>query len=275
MQAEKIKVTTPQKIDAISIDIIDDPAHTLRTELDDQSINDLAEDIKRNGLIEPVILRPAGDRYEIVAGHRRFTAVKRTGQVTINAIVRRLTDREATAIKLSENLHRKDVNLLEEAAFYAELIAQMQMTPEEIANLIGRTPEYILNRLEIIQYPTPLQEALEKKLIPLGAAQQLSKIDDPKELEILVKYAVQDGITVRNAENWVNSYFAMKASGAQQVYMEATPEVIRAAAEPLIVCQRCLTGGRLRELMQVWIHRPGGCADQRNQSPDTGKRNEQ
>lgn len=259
------------QITALSIDLVDDPPHAVRTELDDQSINDLAEDIKRNGLIEPIIVRPVGKRFEIVAGHRRFTATKRTGAVKINCIIRTLNDKEATAIKLSENLHRKEVNLLEEAGFYAELIATLGMTAEDIAALIGRTPDYILNRLEIITFPPSLQEALMNKQLALGAAQHLSKIDDPKELEILVKYAVNDGITVRQAENWVLNYFAQKSSGAQGVYADATPDVIRAAAEPLIVCQKCLTGGKIRELMQVWIHRPGGCPADRPQEVANGE----
>lgn len=263
MQKTENKPALQAQITALSLDLIDDPAHAVRTELDDQSINDLAQDIKRNGLIEPVIVRPVGKRFEIVAGHRRFTATKRTGAVKINAIIRELNDKEATAVKLSENLHRKEVNLLEEAGFFAEYINQGLGTPADISQMIGRTEDYILSRLEIITFPPSLQMALMNKQLALGAAQHLAKIDDPKELEILVGYAIKDGVTVRNAENWVLNYFAQKSSGAQQVYLEAQPEAIRAAAEPLIVCQKCLTGGKLRELMQVWIHRPGGCPSDR------------
>ena len=263
MQNVKSKAENTGGLQAISLDLIDDPVHAVRTELDDQSINDLAADIKRNGLIEPIIVRPVGERFEVVAGHRRFTATKRTGGVKINAIVRELDDRAATAVKLSENLHRKDVNLLEEAAFFAEYISLNLGNAADIAAMIGRTEDYVLNRLEIITFPPVLQEALQQKQLALGAAQHLSKIDDPKELEILVKYAIADGITVRNAENWVNNYFMQKAQGAQQVYTDQVPEQIRAAAEPLIPCAKCLMGGKIRELMQVWIHRPGGCAADR------------
>lgn len=260
MQDDKYKDVKQFQITAISLDLIDEPPHAVRSELDDQSINDLAADIKRNGLIEPIVVRPVGERYEVVAGHRRFTATKRTGGVKINAIVRELTDKEATGIKLSENLHRKDVNLLEEAAFFAEYIAQELGSVEDIAAMIGRTPEYILGRLEIIQFPPFLQEALQLKQMPLGAAQQLARIDDLREMETLTKYAVQGGITVRQAENWVENYFAQKASGAQQVYLDAQPDAILAAAEPLIVCERCLTGGFMRELRTAWVHR-GACPE--------------
>ncbi len=254
------KPTLTSQITALSLDLIDDPPKAVRTELDDASINDLAADIKRNGLIEPVIVRPVGERFEIVAGHRRFTAMKRTGAVKINAIVRKLTDKEATGIKLSENLHRKDIDLLEEAAFFAEYISEELGTVADISQMIGRSEEYILGRLEIINFPPFLQDALQLKQMPLGAAQQLVRIDDLREMETLVKYAVQGGITIRQAENWVENYFAQKASGAVQVYMDAQPDAIRAAAEPLIVCERCLTGGFMRDLRTALVHR-GACPE--------------
>lgn len=249
------------QITQISLDLLDDPAHAVRSELDDESINELAADIKRNGLIQPIIVVKRNDRYEVIAGHRRTAASRRAGLVKIPAIVRELTDKQALAVKMSENLYRRDVDLLDEAGFYAELVMEMQMPVSEIAETIGRSEAYVQSRLDIISYPQSFHEALAAKKVTLGVAQELVKIDDEHERETLLQYAIKDGVSVQNAKNWVIYYFAQKQSDAPKVFAEMAPAEVRELGRTKIVCARCNQGAYVSDMVQVWIHR-GVCSVQ-------------
>lgn len=266
-----------QQITHVSIDLIDDPAKAIRTSMDEQGIEDLAADIRRNGLIEPIILvrravhtKPdectdikitpsriycGHTRYEIVAGHRRFTAFKRTGEIKIPAIVRVLNEQEILQVKISENLYRQNVDLLDECAFYAQLVVENEMTAAQIAETIGRSEPYVQMRLDVVSYPESFHEALAEKKITLGAARALATVDDDHERETLLQYAIRDGVTVARAEEWAAYYHRMKAIGTPPVFSEMTPQLVTELAQPKIVCERCNEGAILIELRQAWVHR--------------------
>src|SRR3990167_7076615 len=101
----------------IYTDIIDDPVHAMRSDIDRAELFELADNIKQNGLINPITVRPVGNRYEVVAGHRRLSACKIAGKIKITCVVRALTDAEGFAIKAAENLERVDVDPVDEANF--------------------------------------------------------------------------------------------------------------------------------------------------------------
>lgn len=246
-----------QQIEHLSIDLIDDPVNAMRSELDLQGLQELADDIKRNGLIEPVIVRDLDGRYEVVAGHRRTSACKIAGMIKIPCIVRTLTDHEAIGIKVSENFHRKDVDPIDEALFYAELNVTYSTTIEEIAKAIGRRPEYVQGRLDLLLYPPELMSAIKDKKISLAAAKWLAQIENENDRNIYIEYAVKDGITEDNAKNWYNHWYYQSKQPDPIPVAEYTPEQIRDFGRPKIVCQKCMIGSDIRELQQVYIHRSG------------------
>lgn len=111
-------------VQEIFTDLIDDPVVAMRSELDRNELFELADNIKQNGLINPITIRPSGDRFEVVAGHRRLSACKIAGKIKIACVVRILSDSEVFAIKAAENLERADINPIDESVFIAQYITQ-------------------------------------------------------------------------------------------------------------------------------------------------------
>lgn len=247
-------VDPQQQITHISIDLIDDPTLAMRTELELEPLQELASDIKRNGLIEPIILRVSGDRFEVVAGHRRTAACKIAGMVKIPAIVKTLTDDQALAIKVSENFSRADIDPIDEALFFAELTTTGKFTAAKIAELIGRREEYVQGRLDLLLLPSDIIQALKLKQIKLGVARHLGLITDEKERLIFLEYAIKDGTSEYSARNWYNQWYYNKQINPTQSVADYTPQEIRDIARPKIPCAKCTIASDIRELTQVYIH---------------------
>ena len=154
----------------ISLDVIDDPRIAMRTELDDASLSELMADMKANGLIEPIVVRPVGTRYELVAGARRTRSARLLGWELIEAKSVVCTDEEAFAMRLSENLQRKDVDPVDEASYIGEIMLRTHKDPAEVAAMLHRSAEWIRVRLAVYEMPDYLKQVLATKQISLGAA---------------------------------------------------------------------------------------------------------
>src|SRR3990167_6011329 len=141
-----------ETIQQIGIMLIDPPQMPMRSEITPESVEDLGRDIKQHGLIQPITVRPNGNRFEIVAGHRRFRAAKWAGMAAIPCVVRDLTENEADDIKVRENLYREDINPLDEAKHIHYLIERYHYEPAELAERLGKSKEYLISRYEILQY---------------------------------------------------------------------------------------------------------------------------
>ncbi len=227
-------------IDKIPLDQIDAPKTAMRSDVHDEGIEELASSIKSIGLLQPVLLQRVGERYEIIAGHRRVTAARLAGLVTIDAIVRTPSEPEATRMKLDENLLRVDVNPIDEAIFLAKIMQEHDFGVEKIAEMTRRSPDYISSRLAILQYPDYLIEALGEKQISLGAAEYLAKITDERVRKNYVSYAISGGISVKRAIAWHDSW---KRGGVQANPLdivegdEETGEHFLAHKELCVICQ--------------------------------------
>lgn len=197
-----------QQIQEISIDLIDAPQLAMRSDINDEGIDELADSIKKHGLLQPITVRPADGRFEVIAGHRRFVACRRIGKAKISAIVRETDDREATILTVHENLLRRDVNPVDEAVFLAKVMITHHFGIKEIASLINRSETYIRERVEILDYPDYLIEAIGEKKIGLGAAHCLNKITDDRKRADYVRFAILGGITYTRAFAWLRSWEA-------------------------------------------------------------------
>lgn len=229
-----------EQIQIIPLDQIDAPKTAMRSEVHDEGIEELASSIKTIGLLQPVLLRAVGERYEIIAGHRRVTAARLAGQVTIAAIVRTSSDAEATVQKIHENLMRVDVNPIDEAAFLAKVMQEQDLDVKKIAELTRRSAEYISSRLEILQYPDYLIEAVGEKQITLGAASWLAKITDEQVRRSYVSYAISGGISVKRAIAWHDSWKSGAARSDPTTIVETdaqSGEEREVHKELCIVCQ--------------------------------------
>lgn len=155
-----------------------------RKEFDTDSINELAASIKENGVLQPILLRPKGDKFELVCGERRLRASKIAGKEDIPVVIRTLTDDQALELQIIENLQRKDVHPLEEAFAYKNLISIKKMTPEEISKRVGKTKTYITQRLKLNDIIKQFQEAFYKGQMDLMDAMKLCKLSEADQKEL-------------------------------------------------------------------------------------------
>ena len=244
-----------EKIQNISLDLIDEPGVDIRSRIDQTGLDELAADIKLHGLIQPILLRPRGDRFEIVAGHRRFLAVKSLGVLTISAIVRDIDDAGADIIKLSENFYREDVNIVDEANFFAGIISRYNLTIQKLAEMIHRSDTYIEARLNIINWDTLIQQFLYEDKIGFTVAQYLARIDNQDIRRNWLDIAVRCGITVEQARSWWEQY--QKGILPFKPSEQAVVEIEKGGLGVVIEkeCAICGEKGRIEEMIVVFVHK--------------------
>ncbi|MDD7428544.1 MAG: ParB/RepB/Spo0J family partition protein [Oscillospiraceae bacterium] len=178
-----------------------------RKNFDEAEIQKLAESISEHGLIQPIIVRPIADeRYQIVAGERRWRACKVAGISEIPIIVRELTDEDTAKIALIENIQRADLNPIEEAAAYKQLIDNYGITQEALAKMVGKSRSVIANSVRLLNLPERVQDMLKNDEITVGHAKALAGIDDEGFMIEVAERAANGLLTVRNIERIAAEY---------------------------------------------------------------------
>lgn len=171
-----------------------------RDHFDEEMLASLAASISEVGVIQPIIVREHDDGYELIAGERRWRAAKRAGLPAIPAIVRDSDDTTALESAVVENLHRQDLNALEEAAAYQQLIEDFDMTQEQVASRVGRSRSAVANTIRLLQLPAPVQRLVIEGQLSAGHARALLATPDRGEQEALARRVVAEGLTVRDIE---------------------------------------------------------------------------
>lgn len=172
-----------------------------REVFDDRALQELAMSIKEHGVIQPIIVRNIGDKYEIIAGERRYKASALAGLTKIPAIVRNLDDKESSKVALLENLQRRDLNAIEEARTYQKILELDQMTQEELAKTMGKSQPAIANKLRLLTLPDEVQEALLKEKISERHARSLLSLDSQEQQINLMNQVINQRMTVRELDN--------------------------------------------------------------------------
>lgn len=175
-----------------------------RRHFDEEALASLTASIRELGVLQPILVRPLEEgRYEIIAGERRWRAAKRAGLQTVPAIVRLATDVASLEQALVENLHRQDLNALEEAAAYQQLIEDFHLTHDEVATRVGKSRSAISNALRLFQLPPTIQRLVADDQLSAGHARALLGTPDRGFQESLAKRAVAEGLSVREVEDAV------------------------------------------------------------------------
>ena len=174
-----------------------------RTVFDETDLDELAFSLKEVGLLQPIVVRPMGSGFEIVAGERRWRAAQAAGFQTIAALVRNTSDEVLLRDALLENLHRSQLNALEEASAYAQLLDDFGCTQEELAQRLGRSRPQVTNMLRLLRLPISVQRKVAAGVISAGHARALLSLDDPAAMERLAERIVAEGISVRTTEELV------------------------------------------------------------------------
>ena len=200
-------VGTGTGLQEISVSSIDPNPNQPRNHFDEDSLAELSASIKAIGLLQPVLVRPSStpDRFELIAGERRWRASKRAGLSTIPAIVRVTDDVSSVEQALVENLHRQDLTPLEEAAAYQQLLEDFSMTHEQVASKVGKSRSAITNSLRLLTLPPTIQQYIAEGRLSAGHAKALLSTPDRALQESLARAAVEQSLTVRGLEEAVRN----------------------------------------------------------------------
>jgi ParB family chromosome partitioning protein len=195
----------------LPVDALQAGKYQPRTNMDHHALGELAESIKSQGVMQPILVRPLPDaRYEIIAGERRWRAARMAGLTELPALVREVPDREALAVSLIENIQREDLNPLEEATGVQRLIQEFSMTHAEAAAALGRSRSALTNLLRLLDLAPPVRELLAHGRLDMGHARALLALPVGRQVE-LAREAAEKQLSVRDVERRVTA--AMKQNG--------------------------------------------------------------
>lgn len=175
-----------------------------RKNFDDESISALADSIKQHGIIQPLLVRPYGSGYQIVAGERRWRAARMLGLSEVPVQIKELSDIETMQIALIENLQRENLNPVEEAKGYNDLIENYNMTQEDVAKTVGRSRSAVANSMRLLTLPDEVLEMLENGDITVGHGKALLSFDDEERMLEAAKKAAEGKLNVRALEKMAN-----------------------------------------------------------------------
>jgi ParB family transcriptional regulator, chromosome partitioning protein len=190
----------------LPVSSIEPNRHQPRRDFDEEALTSLTSSVRELGVLQPVLVRPLdGDRYELIAGERRWRAAHRAGLTHVPALIRVLDDTTSLESAVVENLHRADLGPLEEAAAYQQLIEDFGLTHEQVATRVGKSRAAITNALRLFQLPPSIQKYLADGQLTAGHAKALLGTPDRSFQEHLAKRCVAQGLTVRDVEDAVRA----------------------------------------------------------------------
>ncbi|HEY6401989.1 MAG TPA: ParB/RepB/Spo0J family partition protein [Blastocatellia bacterium] len=198
----------------MDIDLIDPNPDQPRSRFKEDKLEELAQSIKANGLVQPVLLRrSANGRYQIVAGERRWRAAQRAGLRKVHAVVRNIPDSKLLELALIENIQREELNPIEEASAYQRLIHNLGLTQDEVAQQVGKDRSSIANYLRLLKLPEDVQRMLEDDLISMGHARALLGLDTKDQIRRLATEVAEKKLSVRQTEQAVKRFTAPQSQG--------------------------------------------------------------
>ncbi len=184
-----------------------------RRTFDDEGLAELAASIAASGLLQPIIVRAVGSRFELIAGERRWRAVQRLGWSKIPAVVRDYDDRTVLTLALIENLQRDDLSAIDAAVGYQRLVSEFNVTAAEVARLVGKDRSTIANTLRLLKLPVDVQDLLQAKKLSEGHARSLLALEHPGEISRMARDIVEHGRSVREVEAMVRGETLEKPRG--------------------------------------------------------------
>ena len=200
----------------IDINLIKNNNEQPRKLFDDEKILELAESIKHNGIIQPIILRKVDSKYVIVAGERRWRAAKLIGVKEVPSIIMDLTDKQVMEISLIENIQRQDLNAIEEANAYKKLISEFNLTQEELSKRLGKSRTAITNTMRLLNLSEGVKQYLIEGVISEGHGRALLSINDAKLQCEIAQKVIDDKLSVRELEKFMKDCKEKKTSKPQK-----------------------------------------------------------
>jgi ParB family chromosome partitioning protein len=188
----------------LDIDLIEPNNFQPRTTFDEERLDQLAQSIKANGIIQPLLVRRTSpERYQLVAGERRWRAAQRAGLQRVPCVVKEIPEDKMLELALIENIQRQELNAIEEAHAYKRLIESLGLTQEMVAQRVGRDRTFITNYLRLLRLPDDIQRMVEVEQLSMGHARALLGVDEPEIQRKLAKEIIEKGHSVRQTERTI------------------------------------------------------------------------
>ena len=199
------KKITEARVDKLPVSALQPGVYQPRQQFDEEALQDLAESIQHQGLVQPIVVKAiAEDRYEIIAGERRWRAAKLAGLERVPVIIRHADDQATLAMSLIENIQREDLNPIEIARGLKQFMQEFNLTQKEVAEAIGRSRTGVTNLLRLLKLPQSIQDALHQGEVSMGHARAIISLPEKLQLEIMAKILQKDW-SVRETEAYVQS----------------------------------------------------------------------
>ena len=212
----------------ISIDSIRPNPYQPRQVFNDESLQELSQSIRQHGVFTPILVKKSIQGYDLITGERRLRASKLAGLTEIPAIVVEMDDQQMMEVALLENIQREDLNGIEEAKAYEQLIQRLGYTQEQLANRVGKSREHITNILRLLKLPEPVQKMVVEKKLSMGHARALLGLRDEDKMIKLAGQIYQEGLSVRKVEQLVKAQ-----SKPKQIEEKKDDPYVRAAKEKM------------------------------------------
>ncbi len=217
----------------IAIDLIEPSAMQPRTRFDETKLTELASSIRSNGVVQPLLVRRKGLRFELVAGERRWRAAQLAGLNRVPVVIREVPDDKLLELALIENIQREDLNAIEEAQAYRKLIETIGLTQESLAERIGRDRSYITNYLRLLRLPPDIQKLIEEAKLSTGHARTILGADDVDKQRRLARKIIERGLSVRETERLVRGMEKRGSSKTRVPQARTADPNVRAAESKL------------------------------------------
>jgi ParB family chromosome partitioning protein len=205
-----------EKVLEIATDGIETNPFQPRKRIEDEQLKELADSIRQDGVLQPVVVRRKGPRYELIMGERRLRAARLAGVATIPVVIRDVSDADALRLAIVENIQREDLNAIEEAQAYRRLISEFAVSQGDIAGLVGKDRSSIANTLRLLNLPEEIQNMIQDGSLSSGHARALLSLATQKEQLAMARQIIEKNLNVRQVELEVGMVVRRKAGGSRR-----------------------------------------------------------
>lgn len=238
----------PEKtgIEEVPVALIDVNPHQPRTVFNEEELTELAASIKRHGLLQPLVVTRSGDHYELIAGERRLRASKLAGLAKVSVIVRDADEHQKLELAIIENVHRSNLNPIDEAISYRKLVEEFSYTQDQVAERMGKSRVSVANKIRLLSLPIDMKRALRDGKITEGHAKALLSIDDPRRQEAVFKSILTDGLNVREVEKKARGEVVVRTEpGEQDLMIKQLAEDLKTYLGSRVIIKNGAHGGKI------------------------------
>ncbi len=249
------KADSNEKLRELLIDEIVPNKNQPRKSFNDTKLQELIDSIKEKGVIQPIVVQKSGEGYEIIVGERRWRASKKAGLNKIPAVIKETTDKESLELAIIENIHRHDLNPIEEGIAYSRLSIEFGMKQEQIAKNVGKNRASVANYIRLLKLSAPIQEDIVIGKISMGHARALLGLEEEKEISAVHQRILKDGLNVRQTERVVkqlvknnsgkNNKQAKKTSNPKNIYIKSMEDELQRRFGTKVEIIKGIKGGKI------------------------------